>query len=50
MSTILGLDLGQFKSVACLDDPNSQEARDSPRTTPIGPAAEPPPHGTRVIT
>ncbi len=33
MSTILGLDLGQFKSVACLYDPNSQEARDRTITT-----------------
>ena len=37
MRTILGLDLGQFKSVACLDDPNSEEARDSPRTIPDRP-------------
>lgn len=27
MSTILGLDLGKFKSVACLYDPETQEAR-----------------------
>mgnify|MGYP007071125238 FL=1 len=27
MTTILGLDLGKFKSVACLYDPQTQEAR-----------------------
>jgi hypothetical protein len=27
MATILGLDLGKFKSVACLYDPKTQEAR-----------------------
>ncbi len=33
MSTILGLDLGKFKSVACLYDPQTQEARYSTITT-----------------
>jgi hypothetical protein len=27
MNTILGLDLGKFKSVACLDDPQTTDAR-----------------------
>ena len=29
MSTILSLGLGQFKSVACLNDPDTQETRNS---------------------
>ncbi|MFL5281869.1 MAG: transposase, partial [Rhodopila sp.] len=33
MSTILGLDLGKFKSVTCLYDPQTQEARYSTITT-----------------
>ncbi len=33
MTTILGLGLGKFKSVACLDDPDTQKARDRTITT-----------------
>ena len=37
MSTILGLDLGKFKSVACLYDPKTPEARYSTiATDPAG--------------